>query len=231
MWHQLHLYIFLHLNNKRKKKKIKSQGENKNWKNSLDPKSKWRSIKNRAIVPTIAKWYAIRLSTTFGRTLVFPPPNPRWLWPWWKSEEQWWSIDVLSRVDIKSNKVKLRAGKRENRANESTFRHLFALFHQRKPRERGQNAASSVPLLEMGARAWDYEALPELITSTAVTPSSTPPNAQQKAPKVYFHAENLPSRRRSSSRLLAPQSSYRRRSRSMSAWGDLSRSSFKLDER
>lgn len=134
-------------------------------------------------------------------------------------------------------KVKLPAAKKREREreDESVCRKLLALFHHRKPRDplRGSSSASSVPLLDMGARAWDYEALPELHTSTAVTPTSTPPNAsQQKAPRVYFQAENLAStRRRSSSRLLTPQQSCRRRSRSMSAWSDLSRSSFRLDER
>ncbi|XP_024941358.1 uncharacterized protein LOC107268285 isoform X2 [Cephus cinctus] len=85
----------------------------------------------------------------------------------------------------------------------------------------------------MGARGWEYEALPDLHTSTVVTPSSTPPNNAQKvpgsSPRVNFQPDNLATtRRRSSARLAAPS---RRRSRSMSAWSDLSRSSFRMDER
>ncbi|XP_014215297.1 uncharacterized protein LOC106644357 [Copidosoma floridanum] len=77
----------------------------------------------------------------------------------------------------------------------------------------------------------EYEAL-NALGSAAVSPGSTPPNQQTSAPRVYFHAENLAStRRRSSCRVFGPQASYRRRSRSMSAWSDLSRSSIRFDER
>ncbi|XP_043467887.1 potassium channel subfamily T member 2 isoform X14 [Leptopilina heterotoma] len=86
----------------------------------------------------------------------------------------------------------------------------------------------------MSGKEWDYEALPEVTASVILTPTSTPPTTQkiQSTPRVYFQAENLASiRRRSSSRQFASQSSYRRRSRSMSAWSDLSRASFKFEER
>lgn len=110
----------------------------------------------------------------------------------------------------------------------------YSLLNHRRPRDPlcGSNA-SSEPLLEMSTMGWEYEALSDIHTPTGgVTPSSTPPKElPQKvhsAPRVCFEPENLEmTRRRSSSRL----TSMRRRSRSMSAWGDLSRCSFRLDER
>ncbi|XP_034935518.1 potassium channel subfamily T member 2 isoform X5 [Chelonus insularis] len=106
----------------------------------------------------------------------------------------------------------------------------FIVFNHRRHRDplRGSNA-SSEPLLEMEKVSWEYEALSDLHTPTPVTPSSSPPKDPQKTcPRVSFEPENLDdTRRRSSSR----QISIRRRSRSMSAWGDLSRCSFRLDER
>ncbi|XP_011298768.1 uncharacterized protein [Fopius arisanus] len=83
----------------------------------------------------------------------------------------------------------------------------------------------------MGSEGWDYEPLADLQTPGAATPASTPPNSQRvHTSRVCFEPENLEvTRRRSSSKLMA--TSLRRRSRSMSAWSDLSRCSFRLDER
>ncbi|XP_048506818.1 potassium channel subfamily T member 2 isoform X8 [Athalia rosae] len=99
------------------------------------------------------------------------------------------------------------------------------------------SSASSEPLLllEMGARGWHYEALPDLQGSAAVTPTSAAsPNPQRaqhtSAPRVNFQPENIASTRRRSS-VRCSGGPPRRRSRSMSAWSDLSRSSFRLDER
>ncbi|CAG5099601.1 Protein of unknown function [Cotesia congregata] len=109
-----------------------------------------------------------------------------------------------------------------------------SLFNHRRPRDPlGGSNASSEPLLEMSTMGWEYEPLSDIPTPIGdVTPSSSPPKETlqkvHSAPRVCFEPDNLEAtRRRSSSRL----TSIRRRSRSMSAWGDLSRCSFRLDER
>lgn len=118
--------------------------------------------------------------------------------------------------------------------NDKNCSSIFELFNYRTPRDplRGSNA-SSEPLLEMGTKSWEYEALSsDLHTPVAITPSSTPPKDPLKihcSPRVCFEPENLENTRRRSSARRA--STSRRRSRSMSAWSDLSRCSFRLDER
>ncbi|KAK0181754.1 hypothetical protein PV327_004008 [Microctonus hyperodae] len=111
--------------------------------------------------------------------------------------------------------------------------HVFSLFNHKKPRDPlGGSNASSEPLLEMGTQEWEYEALSDIQSPAAITPASTPPKEFQKntsTPRVCFEPENLENNRRRGSTRRA--SSFRRRSRSMSAWSDLSRCSFRLDER
>lgn len=113
----------------------------------------------------------------------------------------------------------------------TTNDNVFSLFNHRKSRDplRGSNA-SSEPLLDVDTDKWDHDGMSDLQTPIVLTPASTPPKIHSST-KVYFEADRLVSTRRRSSAKLQMSNTIRRRSRSMSAWSDLSKCSFKHDDR